>query len=71
MTNFADAAAAVNSLLDNVHLSGTVSYGTWYYPPTVLDEDGRLWGSSADHLDRVLENRKVLRCYYRSVLYDK
>lgn len=66
---FAEAAAAVNSLRDNVHLAGTGD-GVWYYPPTVLDENGRLWGSYADHADRVLENRAALRCYYRSLQPD-
>lgn len=67
---FAEAAAAVNSLRDNVHLAGTGGDGVWYYPPTVLDENGRLWGSYADHADRVLENRAALRCYYRSLQPD-
>lgn len=69
---FAQAAAAVNSLRDNVHLAGTGDGvgGVWYYPPTVLDENGRLWGSYADHADRVLENRAALRCYYRSLQPD-
>lgn len=73
MTHFVGptAAAALNSLRDNVHLAGrTGSGGTWYYPPTVLDEDGRLWGDHADHADRVLENRTALRHCYRSLLPD-
>lgn len=64
-------AAAVNLLRYNLHMAGTCDAGsTWYYPPTVLDEDGRLWGSSVDHLNRVLENRAVIRHYYRSLLPD-
>lgn len=68
----AEGAAAVNSLRDNLHLAGTgdVVGGVWYYPPTVLDENGRLWGSYVDHANRVLENRAALRCYYRSLQPD-
>ncbi|XP_025425977.1 uncharacterized protein LOC112694651 [Sipha flava] len=66
----AEAVAAVNMLRDNVHLAGTVYRGTWYYPPTVLDENGRLWGSYTDHLDRVLKNRMLLRYCYRSLQPD-
>lgn len=72
MTWFADAA--LNLLRDNAHLAGRTGGGgaalTWYYPPTVLDENGRLWGDCADHLDRVLENRTAVRHYYRSLLPD-
>ncbi|CAH1720514.1 uncharacterized protein LOC114126689 [Aphis gossypii] len=67
------AAAAVNLLRDNVRLAGTTGVGVggpWYYPPTAVDEDGRLWGSCADHLKRVLENRMAIRHYYRSLQPD-
>lgn len=67
------AAAAVNLLRDNVRLAGTTGVGVggpWYYPPTAVDEDGRLWGSCADHLKRVLENRMAVRHYYRSLQPD-
>jgi len=69
----AAAAAAVNLLRDNVRLAGTTGTGVggpWYYPPTVVDEDGRLWGSCADHMERVLENRTAIRHYYRSLQPD-
>ncbi|XP_022165560.1 uncharacterized protein LOC111030401 [Myzus persicae] len=67
------AAAAVNLLRDNVRLAGMTGAGVggpWYYPPTVVDEDGRLWGSCADHMERVLDNRTAVRHYYRSLQPD-
>lgn len=70
MTYFAETAEAVNLLRDNIRLAGTRAGAVWYYPPTVLDEHGRLWGSRADHLDRMLENRAALRLYYRSLQPD-
>ncbi|XP_025414532.1 uncharacterized protein LOC112686468 [Sipha flava] len=66
----AEAVAAVNMLRDNIHLAGTVNRGTWYYPPTVLDENGRLWGNYDDHFDRVIKNRKLVRYLYRSLQPD-
>lgn len=66
----ADANTVVNLLRDNIHLAGTRSGGVWYCPPTVLDEDGRLWGSYDDHVDRMLENRTDIRRYYRSLQPD-
>lgn len=70
MTHF--AGAALNALRDYARLAGRTGGGggTWYYPPTVLDEDGRLWGGRADHMDRVRENRTAVRHYYRSLLPD-
>ncbi|XP_050441145.1 uncharacterized protein LOC126846070 [Adelges cooleyi] len=62
----------MNLLRDHIHLAGRTAEmsGTWYYPPTVLDEDGYLWGSCADHLDRMFENRAAMRYYYKSVQPD-
>lgn len=68
--NSAEVVVTLNMLRENVHTAGTWSGGVWHYPPTVLDEDGRLWGSYADHLDRMLENRKIVRLYYRSLQPD-
>lgn len=71
MTYFAETVAAENLLRDNVHRAGTRDgSGVWYYPPTVLDVDGRLWGTVSDHLDRVLENRAAVRRYYGSLQPD-
>lgn len=68
--NCAEVAAALDLLRDNVHLAGTGTDAAWYYPPTLLDENGRLWGCIDEHLDRVYENRVALRLYYRSLQSD-
>lgn len=71
MSHYIETVAAVNLLRDNIHKAGTRdSSGVWYYPPTMLDVDGRLWGTVADHLDRVLENRMAMRWYYASLQPD-
>lgn len=57
-------------LRENIHSAGTWIDGVWQYPPSILNEDGRLWGTYADHLDRTLENRKIVRLYYRSLQSD-
>lgn len=61
----------MDALKDYIHLAGYYSEsGVWYYPPLILDEHGYLWGSCADHLDRMFENRMAMRYYYRSVQPD-
>lgn len=55
----------------NIEFAGTTGLDhMWYYPPTILDDNGQLWGTIGEHLERIHENRMALKYYYWTLQPD-